>query len=293
MEIKTGFNPIKQFGGSIHQSVMPIVSITNEEITPLGTGFVINPGGLFVTATHVLKDFLSDAESKPPVYAIYTSDKRHSENRDKYVGGPLRIKSVSWSPELDVAYCQLELLASTQDGKPLLLPCFSVSAALPRIDENILGIGYPNSRWDTPEETREGLPIVSCLRNTISTTGNVVEIHYPKRDSTFLYYPCFQTTARFESGMSGGPIINESGFVCGVICRSFGDVADQLGPISYGSLLSPSFAISIKVLLSGEDTERELLVYDLIKRGGIGSDDSIKSLRIIEENGKRSVSIIG
>ena len=41
-----------------------------------------------------------------------------------------------------------------------------------------------------------------------------------RRDSAMLSFPCYEVNARFDHGMSGGIIVDESGALCGLICCS-------------------------------------------------------------------------
>jgi hypothetical protein len=55
-----------------------------------------------------------------------------------------------------------------------------------------------------------------------------------------LQFPCFRTDARFDPGMSGGPVFNNStGHLCGVICSSMPGTTNDAGHLSYASSLWP------------------------------------------------------
>lgn len=117
---------------------------------------------------------------------------------------------------------------------------------------------------------------------------------YPlKRDSARLPFPCFHTNARFDHGMSGGPIINERGDVRGVVCSSFPLVEDNPEYISYGSLIWPALGTSIEVAMSEGARPEMLLVYDLIERGFVLTDKTISSIKAeLKSGGQRTVSIL-
>ncbi|MBD2129014.1 serine protease [Microcoleus sp. ZQ-A2] len=52
--ISGNFSPLTEFGHVIQQVVMPIVAKVYDRLIPIGTGFVIAPDGLMMTAAHVL-----------------------------------------------------------------------------------------------------------------------------------------------------------------------------------------------------------------------------------------------
>jgi hypothetical protein len=78
-----------------------------------------------------------------------------------------------------------------------------------------------------------------------TTTGKVVEVHHERRDSVRLPFPCFQTNARFDGGMSGAPVFNEQGQVCGLICSTLTPTTINEDHASYVSSLWPMLAIPI------------------------------------------------
>jgi hypothetical protein len=90
----------------------------------------------------------------------------------------------------------------------------------PVVGSRIVGFGYHSSKISLGVETPEQIT-VEWFDSPATTVGEVIEIHHKQRDSSMLPFPCFQTNARFEHGMSGGPVFNESGELCGLICSGF------------------------------------------------------------------------
>jgi hypothetical protein len=56
-----------------------------------------------------------------------------------------------------------------------------------------------------------------------------------------LSFPSFEVKTHFIGGMSGGPIFNEAGELCGLICSGYDDA-----PIAYGVVLWPMTGIRIE-----------------------------------------------
>ena len=54
----------------------------------------------------------------------------------------------------------------------------------------------------------------------MSSVGVVREIHDWRRDKVNLPFPCYRVGARFDAGMSGGPVFDEYGSLCGLVCAS-------------------------------------------------------------------------
>jgi hypothetical protein len=96
---------------------------------------------------------------------------------------------------------------------------------------------------------------------------------------------------RFDPSMSGGPVINEEGNVCTIICSSL--PADESNPehVSYASLIWPAFGTPIEVERPGQESAVTTL-YDLAKEGRVEVDTSFDSVQIaMLSDGSRKVGI--
>lgn len=70
--------------------------------------------------------------------------------------------------------------------------------------------------------------------------------------------------------MSGGPIINQQGHVCGVVSRGF-DMVDESMSIAYASLLAPALSLTTEWAdQSGATFQCDLA--ELARRGWIHTD---------------------
>jgi hypothetical protein len=69
-------------------------------------------------------------------------------------------------------------------------------------------------------------------------------------------------------------------------------VEDDPRHVSYASLIWPAMGIQVDVATDGGKIEKRL-VYELVTKGFIGTDDTINNLRIdIGPDDKRTVSIV-
>ncbi len=273
---KTKFHPIQL-------NTMPVVHFVDGVPHPLGSCFVISNDGLAITARHVIDEAFSAqiANENPHVdipphhqlCAIYASNVVDPET-GHFVGGPLPILKVWFNSGMDIAILQLNIPTNTQTGEKLFLPAVQLSPGLPKIGENIFGFGYHSMKWGPVEYGG-----FQADQRFSASRGQVQDVHFPRRDSVFMSFPCFQTSARFDGGMSGGPIICESGQVCGVICSSMKtDVSDGTFT-SYGSLIAPALAL----ILFGKDgsgVEREMFLHDFVVGGAVSVDDTSKEIQI-------------
>ena len=77
-------------------------------------------------------------------------------------------------------------------------------------------------------------------------------------------FPCFRTNARFDGGMSGGPVFNASGRVCGLVCSTYPPFSEDEEHASYATLVWPAFAIPVDLDRVGHPRAERYLAFDLI-----------------------------
>lgn len=209
-----------------------------------GTCFSIAPGSL-ITAKHVIEDFcqrfsldkLSNGlEVDFNIWAVQIL-----ENDDLYA---IWAVNKLWAlPNSDIALLQVipycENAAKMEEVKQVKLNLFP-----PAIGSRIVGFGYHNSCVDKTNITNDVLNIVADDIAS-ATVGEVMEIHEFYRDKVRLNFPCFRVNARFDGGMSGGPVFNDNGEVCGVICSSLPADEECEEHISYVTTLWPLMGMII------------------------------------------------
>jgi hypothetical protein len=300
IEISEPFSPLTEFGHRIQQCVMTLVVIDDGAIVPLGTGFTIAVDGLLMTASHVITEAMKRAVLRPnangemerhlALFALYLTSETHSDNKDQLIGGLIPISHVAFPKELDIGFCFLR--RPLRDGEPLRFPVFRLSPGLPKVGEQILGFGYYGMKGNITNQSSDGTICVSYSQETAFTRGQIVEIHSPMRDRGMLNFPCFRTDARFEHGMSGGPILNEKGDVCGVICSSLPQLEPDPEYISYGSLVWPALGIPVEAALVEGGPVETATIYELVQRGIVLCDESIVKVQvIIGDQGERSIRL--
>jgi hypothetical protein len=100
------------------------------------------------------------------------------------------------------------------------------------------------------------------------STGTVKQHHWNGRDSVMYNFPCFEVDAKFESGMSGGLVIDEESKVCGIVCGSLHGASEDEEHVSYVTMLWPMMAIPVpsKLVIGGLESARYRL-RDLSAQG--------------------------
>jgi len=130
----------------------------------------------------------------------------------------------------------------------------------PNIGSIVTCFGYPN----TPLPTKSEKGIHIRLKG-MTTQGRVTRVFPHQRDSGSICFPSFEIVGRFDSGMSGGPVFNDDGALCGIISASSApSIDDPDGEyISYAALLWPMLGREIAV----DDVDTP--IYELVDRGWI------------------------
>ncbi len=104
-----------------------------------------------------------------------------------------------------------------------------------------------------------------------ASQGTIQEVHCPARDAVMAPFPCFQTSARYDPGMSGGPVIGIDGLVHGVVCSSVHGLTDEEGYVSFASIVGPSALLQV-TRLNDSGVPQTYFVGDLIQREIVSVD---------------------
>lgn len=276
------FQDINGFPNSTQMAVMPVVAYRDNVFRPIGTCFSITNFGLVLTARHVVDEALKithDREFMEEGWAVgvlYASEPREQDDVPDLVGGILPVLTVGFNANLDIAVMQLSVPVRSDNNKQAIrLPCFALSVGLPNTGTNCFALGYRLMEWK--QEDQDVLKM-SVKQNYSVSRGVIEEVHLPMRDSAFLSFPCFHVSARYDHGMSGGPILDSTGSVIGVVCSSCQQL-DNDKPISYGSLVGPSLAITLELVNEGVKMPATFL-YDYSVNGYIIIKDASTDLKV-------------
>jgi hypothetical protein len=206
-----------------------------QELLPLGSGFFIAPY-IALSARHVIDEITRTFHgcTLPEVKDKLAFGIDFAVLHPRYGLMKWAVMGYGYTPTIDV----IALLVEPRDpiqlpaGFQWELPTLSFAQAV--VGEEISALGYPLSDHRFDREVGSRIRI-----QPHNSYGFITQIHELRRDSTMLPYPCYETDARIEGGMSGGPVSNSADQVCGVINSSF-----ELGPgdgesVSYAAAIWP------------------------------------------------------
>jgi S1-C subfamily serine protease len=235
--------------------VLPLVYRFEDEFKVIGTAFVINSAaGLLVTARHVVEELYGDlnnydgSDVQKDLFASYLA-----RNVDGTFAGVLSVRQI-FANDTDVVILRVEVPArKNQEGRfESLLRSFPLEFSPPLIGAKCLAMGYDcDNRW---------LPFINSMELTLSLKLSSGFVRTALKDERA--YPLFRISAEVRGGLSGGPVINEHGFVIGIVSTGM-DLGDGGEPISWISHSSALLSIRVESTSGNPD-----YFYYLVKEGG-------------------------
>jgi len=229
------FSPIE------HVTARLVAFGPNDEIFVSGSCVRIAKN-LYLTARHVVTDYLerfghNPGEAKFTVWTIHV-----------HPGPEYSIWEMDrlWlSPHSDLAVFHT-MPYNDMAGAEKNTPSVGLNLTPPPIGSRIVGFGH-HSASGRIRMGADGRKHIEVNTDGTATVGEVREIHPERRDSARLNFPCFRVNARFDGGMSGGPIFTDNGRLCGVICSSLPASSESEEHTSYATTLWPLMGLPIDV----------------------------------------------
>lgn len=281
------FPTIQGFPHFTQMNTMPVVAYRGEEMRFLGTCFAISNQGLVLTARHVVDEAINPTPgqvSDPDgwwIGALYAADHRWQsqpsvpDQENDVLGGLIPAHKVFKGDDIDIAAIHLRLPENALTGDQLRMPAVTLSPGIPDVGDYCFALGYHAMNC---ERIYAGRHTHRLFQSYSASRGIIEHIHYPIRDRSVLRFPCFQTSARFDKGMSGGPILGKNGTIIGVVCSSYGSLSGDDDYLSYGSLIGPAVCLIVDADFS--EGQRRCFLHEFVEGGSVLVDDTISTLAI-------------
>lgn len=199
----------------ITEFALSLGTMKGELWVPGGTAVIVAPG-LAMTAKHVLTLGHIKAHGEKPLQGnselSFSMQAIQIQNTSGGVKGAIwNILKIYGSASTDIAF--LELTPFSEEAAKYKWRIPKMNLKPPEVGARIVGFGYSKhqiaSKESEVEWSLEGTTIV----------GEVKNVYREKRDAAMLNFPCFETNVKFTDGMSGGPIFDNEGHLCGLICE--------------------------------------------------------------------------
>ena len=276
--------------------IITIIGYKNGVKLPIGSGVIIGDH-LALTAWHVIKEF----------YDSFSSDKVQFEGKIGISGHQFFLKPNFSIIVAVLSYGRTENeieFFNVECGNASLLSDIAVLQLQPLQDTSYFHFRPRSMRAMPPGEGSVvdalGFICTSGVDGEIEmkaygSRGQVKSIMPRGRDRSALYFPVFETNARYDGGMSGGPVFDGTGKLCGLVCYSMGAYLDDLDAesVSYAACLFPLLGCLLEVKSLDQSKTTVITIQDACKRGivetrghlraqlGSRVDDSIGEMRML------------
>ncbi|MDR5726966.1 MAG: serine protease [Terriglobia bacterium] len=247
-----------------------------ETVHPLGTAVFVSPG-LAITAKHVIEEsWRMYGHLDVPMERRGGQTAHYEILAVQYPGS--RSDAAMWivrrvwaSPYSDLAAVSLE--PADNLSKSYVFTKTPVLRVLPPdMGESVTAFGYASSSVITLEGNQLNLSL-----NPLTALGTVTEVYPERRDRGMLSFPSFQVQGHFIGGMSGGPIYNSIGEICGLVCSG-----DNDAPNANGVVLWPILVVMISHQGFGVTCTREYRMSELAHHGRLSLKDFDKVANHVE-----------
>jgi serine protease Do len=222
----------------------------NGALEGIGTAFHVNRRGALLTAYHVVDDGIVRAFavkthvaqlSEPQPYVLYGGFRGYGRfpipdgamarvgsihSKIKRSDNPLTVlqnRDAENAADIAILRTERHPIGSYVDSLPMRL-----SGKVPCVGDTVIAIGFPHLSSST---TSQGLHELSNLEMQAGY-GKIVNLH-PNGNTKTNPTPVIEVEADWVSGMSGGPVFNESGEAIGLVSRSLSPGGDSVVGTAY------------------------------------------------------------
>ena len=184
---------------------------------------------------------------------------------------------LSICPYSDLALISVVPVDDLAKAQPPLSP-LRMHILPPAKGEKIAAFGYASTR--VVDEIGHK---VEFELNPSMSKGIVTEVFAEKRDTCQLPFPSYEIQGHFIGGMSGGPVFNESGELCGLVCSGLSDASVEYSddpPVAWSVVLWPIVGIRIDHSIPGVISPPP---YTLLELARVGLMD-VRGWQYVEAN---------
>ncbi len=292
------------WGHAISLGVYPLLTGAEGILELVGTAFSFSNVGFVGTALHsILEVCKAEGVAVPDLRAPHRQ--RHSQIRLRSstlavlrhtVSADNTISASIWTLETTYAFPPTDVAIAFpkfQTGFPSLsLP---ITFDVPRIGSIVKCIGYSSAgagaeKLDLASFRDGGVNVPLTYEHTLQVVeARVTDIFVRRFAEGFVGGPCFAIDAEVPHGMSGGPVVNESGYVCGVVAAGASLFFNR--PASLVSMLYPVALGTVRLgaTLGPLTINSQRTFVDLVTIKSIRTDGSELRLAFREDDGQGGV----
>jgi hypothetical protein len=265
-------------------SVVPIVKMTPEGMTPVGTAFFVSALGLLIAARHSVDGFLpvdvlpGDHYGRPNerLFILVPSGDTPAAARHRTT---MLITQIALEPGLsDVAILEVNMETYPAQVRAHFRP-WPLAHHRPTTGEDCVVAGYADMKVGEFINATRVSPDLEWQQHLRFAEGVVGNVHPGGRDSLLAPHPCFEVLAATSGGMSGGPVFTNNG-ISGVLSRGW-TFESEGPPNSLSALIASCYHLEVEVNLGvGRRTYK---MSTLIKEGHVVSEGPMIQRRMNED----------
>ncbi len=188
-----------------------IVDVGTNNPYIVGTAFPIG-NGVLLTAKHILNEYWNATES-------FHMDRTLSAFQilpgNRFITWRITGTIVHKTADLAVLFA-----APNVDGEEFWFPSWKICKNEPRKDEWAGAFGNVKGTCQIVSRNADGGGIIEVRNKGQGNFGVINNVYNEYRDRIMLPCPCFEIGVSFGPGMSGGPVFNEQGEICGIVSSS-------------------------------------------------------------------------
>jgi V8-like Glu-specific endopeptidase len=254
----------------ITEVAVPIAGYKDGHWSLLGTG-VLLASNIAITARHVVEGYidyyhnlsLENFASKVNEQDRFSLWAMQYVNQSKN-GALWSISAIYYAQITDIVFLQLRSAPEEQEK----IGGVRIRVRAPKLGETVAAFGY------TCTEIVQHDKSTTFHADGYTATGVVKAVYPDRRDSSSLNFPCFEVNARFDGGMSGGPVFDSEGYLCGLVCKNLPPALDdpEGQHTSWITTLWPMLAIRVSYNRVGHPLDISYPALELAKEGFIHCD---------------------
>lgn len=251
------------WGHKISRGVFPLLTKVDNHLLPTGTAFAISSTGVLMTALHNVRESLKhhprgqsllQREELPEhldlgrigLFALHN----HWVDRERLQINLWSIEGGHGAPPSDI------LLTPTRFQDHFPFQHLRLSFTLPRVGSKVTCLGYSDAQIPDGALSIEDLKagriddwFTHYQHKLVAVEGKVRYVFSQRFLPSYLTGPCFVVDSEVRSGMSGGPVLNSDGDVCGVVSatasRFFSHPATLVSPLYPALMTRVKFGIQL------------------------------------------------